>query len=494
MRWLGHQLAWLGLIALLAIGQAQAHATLIEAVPADGSIVASAPAEVRLRFNEPVSPVVVHFVDARGSRRSDVHVVAHDAIIAIRLPADLPDGTQVVSYRVISSDGHPVGGSLVFSIGRATAANLAPEPEVDWKLAPILWLARLALYLGLFAGAGGAFFAAWIAPGDMPARAGRAIALAIGLGLLAAILSVGLQGLDALGRPMSAIFTGAPWREGAQTSFGATAATTVVALLCAWAAMRNRRFNRALSVLALGGAGLALSLSGHASAAEPQWLTRPAVFIHGTAAAFWVGALLPLALVVAAKRGASLPIVHRFSALAVPTVGAMALAGVVLGLVQIRSPSALLTTSYGQVFLAKMAGVCLLLGLATLNRQRLTPALAKSDGSRNLVRSIVGEIGLAVVILGLVATWRFTPPPRALMAAAAEPVSIHIHTAPAMVEVTLRPGHVGQVRATLVLMTGDFGPLDPKEVSLAIANPEAGIEDIQTTSRPRRRRNVASRR
>jgi len=179
------------------------------------------------------------------------------------------------------------------------------------------------------------------------------------------------------------------------------------------------------------------------------------------------------------RRGASLPIVHRFSALAVPTVGAMALAGAVLAVVQIRSPSALLTTSYGQVFLTKMAGVCLLLGLATLNRQRLTPALAKSDGSRNLVRSIASEMGLAIAILGLVAIWRFTPPPRALMAAATEPVSLHIHTAPAMVEVTLRPGRVGHVKATLVLMTGDFGPLDPKEVSLALANPEAGIEDIQ---------------
>ena len=48
--------------------------------------------------------------------------------------------------------------------------------------------------------------------------------------------------------------------------------------------------------------------------------------------------------------------------------------------------------------------------------------LARKDaGSRYLLRSIVGEIGLAVVILGLVATWRFTPPPRALTASAPSP-------------------------------------------------------------------------
>ena len=35
---------------------------------------------------------------------------------------DLPQGTQIVSYRVVSQDGHPVAGSLVFSIGAVTGA------------------------------------------------------------------------------------------------------------------------------------------------------------------------------------------------------------------------------------------------------------------------------------------------------------------------------------------------------------------------------------
>nr|WP_246728394.1 CopD family protein [Microvirga terricola] len=128
--------------------------------------------------------------------------------------------------------------------------------------------------------------------------------------------------------------------------------------------------------------------------------------------------------------------------------------------------------------MAKMAAVVCLLALAGLNRQRLTPALATGPaGSRNLLRSIAGEIGLAVVILGLVATWRFTPPPRALAAAA--PVSLHIHTAPAMVELTLSPARAGPVLASMTFMTGDFGPLDPKEVTLVLTNSAAGIEPIE---------------
>jgi copper transport protein len=224
---------------------------------------------------------------------------------------------------------------------------------------------------------------------------------------------------------------------------------------------------------------VALALSGHASAAEPQWLTRPAVFIHGVAAAFWTGALLPLAVIVGTRRGASLPIVRRFSRLATPMVVLMAVAGVILGVVQVETPSALLTTRYGQVLLAKMAAVSGLLALAWLNRRRLAPALATPTGGRNLVRSIACEIALVVAILGLVATWRLTPPPRALAAAAAEPLSVHFHAAPAMVELTFSSRRTGPVTASLVLMTGDFGPLDPKEVTLSLANPGAGIEPIE---------------
>ncbi len=43
-------------------------------------------------------------------------IAAVDATLTIAVPP-LPDGTHVLSWRVISADGHPVGGSLIFSIG-----------------------------------------------------------------------------------------------------------------------------------------------------------------------------------------------------------------------------------------------------------------------------------------------------------------------------------------------------------------------------------------
>jgi copper transport protein len=55
---------------------------------------------------------------------------------------------------------------------------------------------------------------------------------------------------------------------------------------------------RGLSLAALLGVGLALAMSGHASSASSQWLTRPAVLAHGIAVACWIGALAPLAILL----------------------------------------------------------------------------------------------------------------------------------------------------------------------------------------------------
>ena len=122
-------LAMLLSVLCLATG-ASAHATLVSTDPGDGSILALAPKSVQLRFNEAVTPAVVRVIDAAGTTRDDVTVRVAGDTITITLPDNLPRGTQVVSYRVTSEDGHPVAGSMVFSIGAATgaAANESQQP------------------------------------------------------------------------------------------------------------------------------------------------------------------------------------------------------------------------------------------------------------------------------------------------------------------------------------------------------------------------------
>lgn len=465
-------------LALFGSGGALAHATLVRAEPADGSMVAVAPKVLVLSFNEAVAPALIQLIDADGRPRSDVTVAAVDDTLRIGLPADLPHGTQVVSYRVISSDGHPVSGTVQFSIGRfsggagAHAGMFAdPGAGLGWAI----WLGRLGLYLGLFAGVGGAFFMTVLAPSG--GRTGSLAAL-LCLGLAASLLSLGLQGLDLLGLGLADLASPAPWRAASATSLGPALGLAAVAMLAALAALacRPSGLARLLAGSAMIGVGLSLAMTGHAAHAPPQVLTRAAVFLHGLGAAYWAGALLPLALMARHPGPEFVAVLWRFSRLATPLVAGLALTGLILAVIQVESPAALIETSYGRLLSAKLVLVAALLGLAALNRYRLTPALARAPAdARALVRSVGAEILLVLAILGLVAGWRFTPPPRVLAAVAQVPVSLHIHTDKGMVQMAVSPGAAGPNRFDLQFLSADFGPLEPRDVRLTLAQSARGI-------------------
>jgi copper transport protein len=471
-----------GLATLLSIvcfaPEVSAHASLVSVEPGDGSVVTQAPKTVRLRFNEPVTPADVRLIDAEGRVREDAAVDTRGDTIEINLPENLPHGTQLVSYRVISADGHPVGGSMVFSIGMPTGQATAQIEDAPGRAA-LIWLARIGVYLGLFAGVGGAFFGAWIAS----ARASsNLIAAALIVGLVSAAASLGLQGLDVLNLTPEDIVTTAPWKAGAVTSLGPSMLIAVAAMFAGILAQRSVsvRVGRTLSALALTGVGLSLAASGHAATAPPQWLTRPAVFVHGVGVAFWIGAFAPLVAMARRPAEGLLAALNRFSRVAVPVVGLLVLTGLGLAIVQLESFGALVETQYGIILSVKLALVVVLLSLAALNRFRLTPALALDPlNTRPLVRSILAECLAAAAILALVAGWRFTPPPRALAVSIRPPLAIHIHTDAAMFQVLISPGKVGTDSFVLQLMTGDAGPLPAKEATLTLTLPERGIEPLE---------------
>jgi copper transport protein len=469
------------LVALvLQAGTAWAHATLVTSDPVDGAVLPAAPSRLFLNFNEPVSPLVLRLIDDKGEATTLAYHLEDTAVVVDR-PGAIDSGSHALSWRVISDDGHPVGGTILFSVGAPSAGAVPGAKEiVDWPLRVAIWVCRLALYLGFFVGVGGLFFASFVAPADLPPRNGLQRTLLIAA-LVAVPVSVGLQGLDALDLPLSDFGRGIAWQTAMGTTWGLTAVIAFAALLAAMAStlLPRGKITAGLIGLAFLGVGAALAASGHASAAQPQWLTRPAVFIHALAVTFWVGALLPLADALR-REGGGLALA-RFSTAIPFAIVPLLLAGIALAVVQVEHPAALLTTAYGNVLIVKLALVAVLFLLASLNRWRLTTPAEAGDRSarRKLVLAILVEASLAVVILGVVTTWRFTPPPRSLEAAAARPVSVHFHTAKAMADVTFSPAHAGPVTASIIVMTGDFGPLDAKEVTLTLSNPAAGIEPIR---------------
>src|SRR5258706_15244175 len=210
-------------------------------------------------------------------------VTAENATVTVTPPALRP-GTHALSWRVVSADGHPVGGSLVFSIG-APSDRPDAQPIINAGVRPALWAAKVLIYAGLFIGIGGAFFRVWIARSEAHAGGARLpamLATLLAAGLIATAVSVGLQGLDVLDLPLAGLMRKAAWQAGIATTYGLTAGAAAGALLAGIVALaaRSARIARGAALLGLLGGGLALTLSGHSGTVRPPALARTWVFLH----------------------------------------------------------------------------------------------------------------------------------------------------------------------------------------------------------------------
>ena len=460
------------LLLLAGIQPASTHAALVSAEPQDGAMLAAAPSELVLTFNEPIAPLVFTLIAPDGASDTP-KVETAERVIRLRPSRPLADGTSILSWRVVSADGHPVGGSMAFSV-RVRTANVEAQAMVQSStLRVVIWACRVLTYLGLFIGIGGVFFLCW-SDAKIDFRRGSTVALSAGF--VALVLSLGLVGADALGRPLSGLLASEVWRAGYATSFGFTASIAAVGFAVAFAALliEHTQLRRIASAVAVVCAALALASSGHASAAPPQALMRPSVFIHAAAVALWAGSLAPLLLSLGNDaRGTTA--LRRFSAVAPYVVAALVSSGVALAIVQIARPAALWDSGYGNVFLLKLAAVLAIAPLAVFNRFVLTPRILRGsrEARRQMRVTIAAELALAVTIFGLVGLWRFTPPPRAL--APSQSAFVHLHSDTMMANVTLS-GPTNELRVQLA--QPDFSPLAAKEVNVRLSNQAAGIEPI----------------
>lgn len=485
-----HMLARLALLvgvvlclALSSIGTAWAHAQLLSTVPAENAVLETAPSQVTLTFNEPVSLLALKLIGPDGNSSDLAGSAAGGGRVTVQLPSDIASGTHVLSWRVVSADGHPIGSSLVFSIGHVTGAAAVGVEEPAVAIA--LWSGKVLFFVSLFIGIGGAIFSV-VAP--LPPGARRVAKALSVLGILLVPATLGLQGLDALARPLAAAFDVDTWSVALSTSYGFTAIVAGVAFLAAYGAlsMPRARMAPALGLFAGALAALSLALSGHAGAAAPQWLTRPAVFLHVGGILFWVGALLPLWLLLRDPTETAYRALASFSRGIPYAVAPVVLSGITLAFIQMGGTGSHWLSPYGFILAAKLGLLVGLFALALWNRRRLTaPALAGDAAARRRLRQFIGlEIAMVIAILGLVAGWRFTPPPRALALApapsvTAEPLLVHLMDASTMAMVTISPGQAGPAAVDIAITDIQGTPKDAQSVAVTISSPSLGIEPIK---------------
>lgn len=459
--------------------QAWAHAQLLSTDPPSGAVLAAPPSVIRFSFNEPVSPVLVRWLGPDDQPLAAGSPVSRDGTLEIPAPANPPQGTHLITVRVMSLDGHAVPVSLAFSIGTPSARPAADGAPGLPLTALVAGAARAVVVLVIALVVGGAVFRAFIDPAQpMVAAATRWRLTALGVTALVAGAAFIGQGADLMGTTLrEALFAPAVWQAALGSSFalslglGAGAVGVAIGSLSvggSWAGT--------LAVLALVLGAASMAVTGHAASARPP-LTLATVALHGAALIIWIGALAPLMRAAAHGGGAAVRVLERFSPVGIVCVGVLGVSGGLQAAIQVETPAALVTTAYGGVLVVKLALATGMIVLAARHKLWLTPALARGEvgAGRRLARSIRLELGLAVLLVLVTAGFRATPPPRAELAADRQGVSLHLHQLEAMIDLTLTPGRSGTNAASLVVMSGEFGPLDAKGLRLTFARPDLDL-------------------
>lgn len=103
-------------VAVVAAQPAAAHSELRGSVPAAGAVLDCAPAEIELQFNEGVLLTALRLHQVDGAEVELPRRAIREATLeTIALPP-LEPGDFRAEWRIISPDGHDVGGAILFSV------------------------------------------------------------------------------------------------------------------------------------------------------------------------------------------------------------------------------------------------------------------------------------------------------------------------------------------------------------------------------------------
>lgn len=207
--------------------------------------------------------------------------------------------------------------------------------------------------------------------------------------------------------------------------------------------------------------------------------------VHLVAAGAWLGALPALAWLLLraraepAQAALAAGVTRRFGMVALIAVAALLGSGIVNTAFLVGWPADPFATTYARALALKVALFAAMLGLAAVNRFRLTPALPKPRAFGVLAGTVMAETVLGLGTL-LIAGFLGTRPPAAHVhtpAAAINPEAayVHIHTSQVMADLTINPGRAGTTVATIQLWHEDYRPYAADRVRLTLESKAGGL-------------------
>lgn len=490
----GLLLTLVAVFAVLFASPAAAHAELLSITPANGAQLTSPPTKVQMTFSESVNLIEggIRLVNDSGATVPTSEPTVRGSTLTWPMPAELPKGAYVITWRVVSSDGHPVSGASSFGIGTAavavpnsttgtgalgaTGSSVATGATAPWSVV----LVRLVGYVAFALFAGVAAFVLLCAPdAAKDTILQRLVRGGLLGGAIAAVAAVLVQGPYTAGAPMSRVFDTRLLQQTLATPFGIAMTCRLVLygvlIGLAW------RLSRILSpvdswLVPAGVAGLAATIAAAGHAAASGVLDLGIDALHALAAGLWIGGLAAL---VGLGRSVEPRALHKFSTLAMASVLTLIVTGVLNSLRELDSVQQLWQTRYGITLLIKLALIAGTLAAAAISRRRL-----RQNGVP--IRSVRVEAALLVAVLSVTALLSMTAPPPKQFAPASQTDSGAEAGATAQMSLGKQGrAALGVVPATtsgshvhLLLSDTNGKPLSASRVTLKVASPDRDIAPI----------------
>ena len=463
-----------------------AHAQLDTSSPAPSAVLESAPSEIRLDFNEPVTPVArsIEIYNQEGQR-----IVLGEALVSPDDPSVLiagdvpgiPDGLYVVAWRAVSNDGHAVEGAYSFQIGASTPivatndliTNILSGQEGPQGLSWFMGIAKFLGFLGLCLVLG---CLAMLAGGSITSR--RVITF-IGIGwvfsVIGALALFVAQGPYTIAGQWSDLFSTSLWSDVYATRLGKALVIRELLLLSLLVLLGSLRgnFERSLtswwrSTTALVGVGVVLtfSASGHPSASELSGVAVLVDALHLSGVVLWVGGLIVLACGGVLRSAHADVVVRRFSRIATFAIPVTVLTGLWQTWHLVPAIGDITQTTWGKALLIK---TCFVIAAVTLGG--FARWLVQRGEGSSIHRIVVVEFLIATVVLGITAGMLARSPE---VTEANAVFSTQLVEGDTIVGVAVTPGRVGnnEIHVTISTPSGTLSPVEGVTMRLTLPGSE----------------------
>jgi copper transport protein len=487
----------LGLL-LATAGPASAHATLIAADPPDGARLDHSPAQVHLTFNEHVSASLggIRVVDGTGRRADRGAVEVTGPAVTVALAPDLADGTYVATYRVISADGHPVRGSIVFAVGSAavdqSVARRARSGGNDSTWDVVGDVGRGFAYGGVLLAAGGVLFLVLAhREGEERRTLRRLLWSGAALGAAGSLVTLPVQAALGTGKGPGALFESGVLGAVTDDGVGLALGLCLVGLLVAVVFLERRRW---VAVAGAAVAAASFAATGHTRVGDLAVLATVADAVHLLVVAVWGGGVAFLAVALMARHRQdpgpettdTAALVLRFSSLATVTVIGAGITGGFLGWEEVRSWHGLTSTTYGQLLLAKAAAVAVVAALGAYNHVRLLPALQQGKAKAALARlrtTVRIEALVLAGVVGLTSVLVLKTPARTVEAGGPVEKVVQLSQGAGSVQIVVAPAKVGYDQLHVYTFDPEGRPTELADtIDLELSLPAADLGPIQRTA------------